>query len=56
MYKVEQPPQCRAQLVLKSRRVIPRRLLDAAFAFQFPTWPAAANELVAQRQERGRRT
>jgi len=44
------------ELVLKSRRVIPRRLLDAAFTFQFPTWPAAANDLVAQEQERARRT
>lgn len=36
------------ELVLKSRRVIPRRLLDAGFTFEFPTWPAAAADLVAR--------
>ena len=30
------------ELVLKSRRVVPGRLLDAGFAFEFPEWPAAA--------------
>jgi len=34
------------ELVLKSRRVIPRRLLDAGFEFQFPAWPEAAADLV----------
>lgn len=38
------------ELVLKSRRVVPRRLLDAGFAFDFPEWRAAANELVARRR------
>ena len=33
------------ELVLKSRRVVPSRLLDSGFAFQFPEWPAAAREL-----------
>jgi len=33
------------ELILKSRRVIPGRLLAQGFAFQFPTWPAAAVEL-----------
>ena len=33
------------ELVLKSRRVIPGRLLDSGFVFQFPEWPAAAREL-----------
>ena len=33
------------ELVLKSRRVVPDRLLDAGFAFQFSEWPAAAREL-----------
>jgi len=36
------------ELVLKSRRVIPGRLLDAGFEFQFPGWPAAAADLVRQ--------
>jgi uncharacterized protein (TIGR01777 family) len=33
------------ELVLKSRRVVPRRLLDSRFTFQFPEWPGAAREL-----------
>ena len=36
------------ELVLKSRRVAPGRLLDAGFAFEFPEWPAAAADLVAR--------
>jgi uncharacterized protein (TIGR01777 family) len=36
------------ELVLKSRRVVPRRLLDAGFAFEFPEWPAAAQDLVSR--------
>ncbi|MCU1234432.1 MAG: hypothetical protein JWP63_2399 [Candidatus Solibacter sp.] len=35
-----------SELVLKSRRVIPGRLLDAGFQFHFPDWPAAARDLV----------
>ncbi len=34
------------ELVLKSRRVIPGRLEDAGFQFQFPQWSAAAQNLV----------
>jgi uncharacterized protein (TIGR01777 family) len=37
-----------SELVLKSRRVIPGRLLDAGFQFLFPEWPAAARDLVAR--------
>jgi len=33
------------ELVLKSRRVVPGRLLQAGFAFEFPTWAAAAADL-----------
>jgi uncharacterized protein (TIGR01777 family) len=33
------------ELVLKSRRVVPRRLLQSGFVFQFPTWAEAAAEL-----------
>ncbi|HEX2203827.1 MAG TPA: TIGR01777 family oxidoreductase [Longimicrobium sp.] len=36
------------ELVLKSRRVVPGRLLEAGFAFDFPEWPAAAEELCAR--------
>jgi len=35
-----------SELVLKSRRVVPARLLDAGFQFSFPEWPAAARDLV----------
>jgi NAD dependent epimerase/dehydratase family enzyme len=34
------------ELTLKSRRVVPRRLLDAGFDLEYPEWPAAARELV----------
>ncbi len=41
------------ELLLKSRRVVPGKLLAAGFNFQFPSWPAAckdlANKLVAQK-------
>jgi len=36
------------ELVLKSRRVVPSRLLDAGFTFDFPQWPAAAGDLMAR--------
>lgn len=38
------------ELVLKSRRVVPKRLLDAGFEFEFPSWPEAARELVGRWQ------
>jgi uncharacterized protein (TIGR01777 family) len=34
------------ELVLKSRRVVPRRLIEDGFQFQFPEWVAAAQNLV----------
>lgn len=34
------------ELVLKSRRVVPGKLLQAGFTFQFADWPAAAEDLV----------
>ncbi|MDT0386395.1 epimerase [Streptomyces dubilierae] len=40
------------ELLLKSRRVVPGRLLEAGFAFDRPDWPAAADDLV--RRLRGR--
>ncbi len=36
------------ELLLKSRRVVPGRLLEAGFTFEQPTWPAAAEELVSR--------
>jgi uncharacterized protein len=39
-----------SELVLKSRRVTPGRLLAAGFDFLFPEWPAAARELVSRRR------
>lgn len=35
-----------SELVLKSRCVIPGKLLDAGFRFEFPYWPEAAADLV----------
>jgi len=42
-----------SELVLKSRRVVPTRLLQSGFRFQFPTWPEAAQDLCS-RWESGR--
>jgi hypothetical protein len=33
------------ELVLKSRRVVPTRLLQSGFEFEFPTWENAAHDL-----------
>jgi NAD dependent epimerase/dehydratase family enzyme len=38
------------ELVQKSRRVVPGRLLDAGFTFEFPRWPEAARDLVDRRR------
>jgi hypothetical protein len=41
------------ELILKSRRVVPRRLVEAGFGFQFPDWSSAAADLVRRwRSER----
>lgn len=37
--------QTESELVLKSRRVVPGRLLKSGFTFQFPTWTEAARDL-----------
>lgn len=37
------------ELVLKSRRVLPRRLLDKGFRFDHPTWEEACIDLVQRR-------
>jgi uncharacterized protein len=34
-----------SELVLKSRRVVPRRLLERGFVFAYPHWPDAARDL-----------
>jgi len=39
-----------SELLLKSRRVAPGRLLAQGFEFAFPRWPAAAADLVARRR------
>jgi NAD dependent epimerase/dehydratase family enzyme len=36
------------ELILKSRRVVPSRLLEHGFEFQFPEWSDAARELCAR--------
>ncbi|MEM0963276.1 MAG: TIGR01777 family oxidoreductase [Bacteroidota bacterium] len=43
------------ELVLKSRRVVPGRLLEHGFVFGHPTWPEAARDLVT-RWRRGPRS
>ena len=40
------------ELILKSRRVIPGRLLQAGFTFRFPDWASAAQDLVGKLCER----
>jgi NAD dependent epimerase/dehydratase family enzyme len=37
-----------SELILKSRRVVPGRLLDAGFTFEHPDWNEAARDLVAR--------
>jgi uncharacterized protein (TIGR01777 family) len=39
-----------SELVLKSRRVVPGKLLSAGFRFVYPEWPAAARELVSRQR------
>src|SRR6266550_7592420 len=45
--------QSETELILKSRRVVPAKLLQSGFAFQFPAWADAARELC--KRERGKR-
>jgi NAD dependent epimerase/dehydratase family enzyme len=35
-----------SELVLKSRPIVPARLMQAGFEFEFPSWPEAASDLV----------
>jgi NAD dependent epimerase/dehydratase family enzyme len=36
------------ELILKSRRVVPRRLTDSGFTFRYPEWPDAARALCGE--------
>ena len=40
--------QTEVELLLKSRRVVPTRLLNAGFTFDFPVWNDAARDIAAQ--------
>lgn len=42
------------ELLLKSRRVVPGRLLEAGFTFEQPEWSGAATDLVARWRQGGR--
>jgi hypothetical protein len=39
------------ELILKSRQVVPGRLLERGFPFKFPEWPGAARDLVDRWRE-----
>ena len=39
------------ELILKSRRVVPERLLESGFEFEFPTWAQAASDLCRRWRE-----
>jgi uncharacterized protein (TIGR01777 family) len=43
--------QSETELILKSRRVVPKLLTDSGFEFEFPTWEAAAADLCRRRRE-----
>ncbi len=43
--------QSETELILKSRRVIPTRLLESGFKFDFPDWPEAAKDLCEKWRE-----
>jgi uncharacterized protein len=42
------------ELVLKSRRVIPTKLLQSGFRFDFPNWPDAARDLCSRYRNNAR--
>ncbi len=42
------------ELILKSRRVVPAKLLEAGFEFRYPEWPEAAADLCRRWKERDR--
>jgi uncharacterized protein (TIGR01777 family) len=40
------------ELILKSRRVVPTRLLQSGFVFEFPTWREAAKDLCERARQK----
>lgn len=44
------------ELILKSRRVVPTRLLEQGFKFKYPDWPDAARELCERAKLTRRKT
>jgi hypothetical protein len=40
--------QTETELILKSRRVVPRHLLEHGFTFRYPVWHEAARDLYSQ--------
>jgi uncharacterized protein (TIGR01777 family) len=40
------------ELILKSRRVVPTRLLQSSFVFEFPTWREAAKDLCERARQK----
>jgi NAD dependent epimerase/dehydratase family enzyme len=40
------------ELMLKSRRVVPAKLLDAGFEFEYPSWQKACPHLVERWRNR----
>src|SRR5262249_1923490 len=43
--------QTETELILKSRRVVPRRLLEDGFLFEYPDWEPAAQELCERHRQ-----
>ena len=44
------------ELILKSRRVVPTRLLQNGFKFEYPSWPEAADDLCREWRQRNSST
>ena len=44
--------QTESELILKSRRVVPTRLIDSGFVFEFPDWAEAAQDLCRRWSEK----
>ncbi|MDX6272021.1 MAG: uncharacterized protein QOD28_3244 [Acidobacteriota bacterium] len=42
------------ELILKSRRVVPRTMLESGFEFRFPSWPEAARDLCRRYRREAR--